>query len=126
MSSSSPEYKATQRFYESFGEEPVEVLVKGDLQQLVLSSDIDRLVGLEGCLSGNVPASALAHEGGRDGPCGQLARAKTVKVVFGPGTFVNEAANQIDEQLASADQAGRSPGQAGRTRSSPRPRWPAA
>jgi hypothetical protein len=24
-----------------------------------------------------------------------------VKVVFGPGTFVNEAANQIDEQLAS-------------------------
>jgi len=100
VSSSSPEYKATQRFYGSFGEEPVEVLVKGDLQQLVLSSDLDRLVGLEGCLSGNVPASALAGEGGLRGPCGQLARARTVRVVFGPGTFVNEAANQIDEQLA--------------------------
>jgi len=101
VSSSSVEYRETQRFYESFGEEPVEVLVKGDLQQLVLSSDIERLVGLEGCLSGNVPVSALAAEGGVSGPCGELARMRSVKVVFGPGTFVNEAANQIDEQLAA-------------------------
>ena len=77
------------------------MLVKGDLQQLVLSSDIDRLAGLEGCLSGNVPAAALAGEGGANGPCGQLARAKTVKVVLGPGTFLNEAASQSDEQLAT-------------------------
>jgi len=101
VNSSSPEYRATQKFYKNFGEEPIEVLVKGSLQQLVLSSDIDRLVGLEGCLSGNVPAKALAQEGGASGPCGQLAQAKTVKVVFGPGTFINEAAEQIDEQLTS-------------------------
>jgi hydrophobe/amphiphile efflux-3 (HAE3) family protein len=101
VSSSSAQYRATQRFYRSFGEEPVQVLVKGDLQQLLLSSDIDRLLGLEGCLSGNVPARALAAEGGPNGPCGQLARARTVKIVFGPGTFVNEAAGQIDEQLAT-------------------------
>jgi uncharacterized protein len=100
VSSSSPQYRETQRFYKNFGEEPIVVLVKGSLQQLVLSSDIDRLVGLEGCLSGNVPAAALAQEGGRNGPCGQLAKARTVKVVFGPGTFINEAASQIDEQLA--------------------------
>jgi uncharacterized protein len=101
VSSSSPQYRATQRFYANFGEEPVEVLVKGSLQQLLLSSDIDRLLGLEGCLSGNVPASALGSEGGRDGPCGRLAKAKTVKVVIGPGTFVNEAAEQIQEQLST-------------------------
>ncbi|HEX4186483.1 MAG TPA: MMPL family transporter [Solirubrobacteraceae bacterium] len=101
VSGSSPTYKATQSFYRSFGEEPIEVLVKGNLQQLVLSTDIERLVGLEGCLSGNVPAAALAAEGGPNGPCGQLARAHTVKVVFGPGTFVNEAASQINEQLAT-------------------------
>ena len=101
VSSSSPRYRATQRYYRSFGEEPVDVVVRGSLQQLLLSSDIDRLVGLEGCLSGNVPVSALAAEGGTSGPCGQLARAKTVKVVLGPGTFVNEAAEQIDEQLTS-------------------------
>jgi hydrophobe/amphiphile efflux-3 (HAE3) family protein len=101
VSSSSPEYRATQGFYKRFGEEPVEVLVRGSLQKLVLSSDLDRLVGLEGCLSGNVPASALASVGGRKGPCGELARAKTVKVVFGPGTFINEAATQINEQLTT-------------------------
>jgi hydrophobe/amphiphile efflux-3 (HAE3) family protein len=100
VSSSSRDYVNTQRFYQRFGEEPVEVLVKGDLQQLVLSSDLERLLGLEGCLSGNVPSSAFASEGGARGPCAQLARAHAVKVVFGPGTFVNEAANQIDEQLA--------------------------
>jgi uncharacterized protein len=101
VSSSSSEYKSTQRFYENFGEEPVEVLVKGDLQQLVLSEDLERLIGLEGCLSGNVPPAALAGEGGPRGPCGQLAKARSVKVVFGPGTFVNEAVDQIDEQLAN-------------------------
>jgi predicted RND superfamily exporter protein len=101
VSSSSLEYRDTQGFYENFGEEPVEVLVKGDLQQLVLSEDLQRLVGLEGCLSGNVPVKALAQEGGVNGPCGKLAHGHPVKVVFGPGTFVNEAANQIDEQLAS-------------------------
>ncbi|MEA2208270.1 MAG: uncharacterized protein QOF54_747, partial [Solirubrobacteraceae bacterium] len=100
VSSSSAQYRDTQAFYARFGEEPVAVLVKGSLQQLLLSSDLERLVGLEGCLSGNVPAGALASEGGASGPCGQLARAHTVKVVLGPGTFVNEAANQIDEQLA--------------------------
>ncbi|HEY2180675.1 MAG TPA: MMPL family transporter [Solirubrobacteraceae bacterium] len=101
VSSSSSQYAQTQRFYRSFGEEPVAVLVKGSLQQLLLSSDLERLVGLEGCLSGNVPTQALGAEGGVNGPCGQLARGHTVKVVLGPGTFVNEAANQIDEQLAA-------------------------
>jgi hydrophobe/amphiphile efflux-3 (HAE3) family protein len=98
---SSSTYKDTQGFYARFGEEPVEVLVKGDLRKLVLSPDIDRLVGLEGCLSGNVPVAALVHEGGAGGPCGQLARSKAVKVVFGPGTFLNEAALQVDSTLAS-------------------------
>ena len=101
VSSSSPDYKATQSFYRNFGEEPVAVLVKENLQQLVLSSDLERLAGLEGCLSGNVPASALPVEGGVNGPCGQLARAHTVKVVFGPGTFVNEAVRVSNEQLVA-------------------------
>jgi hydrophobe/amphiphile efflux-3 (HAE3) family protein len=98
---SSSTYKDTQRFYSRFGEEPVEVLVKGDLRKLVLSPDIDRLVGLEGCLSGNVPSSALSQEGGASGPCGRLGRGKAVKVVFGPGTFLNEAALQVDNALAA-------------------------
>ncbi len=101
VSNSSAQYRATQRYYRSFGEEPVDVVVRGSLQQLLLSSDIEKLVGLEGCLSGNVPTNALAAEGGARGPCAQLARTKAVKVVLGPGTFVNEAAEQIDEQLTN-------------------------
>ena len=99
VSSSSSEYRQTQRYYHSFGEEPIEVLVDGNLQKLVLSSDLERLLGLEGCLSGNVPTSALPSEGGVSGPCGKLAAAHTIKVVLGPGTFVNEATEVIDEQL---------------------------
>jgi predicted RND superfamily exporter protein len=100
---SSATYRATQRFYANFGEEPVQVLVQGSVQQLVLSSDLPRLAGLEGCLSGNVPAKAFAQEGGASGPCAQLAKAHTVKVVLGPGTFINEAAEQVDAQLSSQD-----------------------
>jgi hydrophobe/amphiphile efflux-3 (HAE3) family protein len=101
VGSSSATYKNTQAFYRHFGEEPVEVLVKGDLRKLVLSPDIDRLVGLEGCLAGNLPKAALAQEGGVNGPCGQLTRGKAVKVVFGPGTFLNEAALEIYKGLES-------------------------
>jgi uncharacterized protein len=98
---SSSTYRATQGYYRAFGEEPVDVMVQGNLQQLLLSSDLERLLGLEGCLSGKVPRAALPREGGYQGPCGQLGRLGTVKVVIGPGTFVNEAVKQIDELVAA-------------------------
>ncbi len=98
---SSTGYRATQRYYGSFGEEPVDVLVKGNLQDMLLSADIDRLLGLEGCLAGKVPAAGLPREGGANGPCAQLDRLGTVKVVIGPGTFVNEAVEQIDGMLST-------------------------
>ena len=125
VSSSSVEYRETQRFYSSFGEEPVEVLVKGDLQQLVLSSDIERLVGLEGCLSGNVPASALAAEGGASGTCGALRSLAEHQGRLRTGD-VRQRGSQPDRCAArGADQASRSRGRPGRTRRPPR-RWPGA
>jgi predicted RND superfamily exporter protein len=104
---SSADYQATQSFYKNFGEEPVAVLVKGDLQQLVLSSDLERLAGLEGCLSGNIPAQGLAQLGGANGPCGALGKARTVKAVIGPGTFINEAASELDTQLQNRNKQAR-------------------
>ncbi len=114
VSPSSAPYRGTQTFYRHFGEEPVAVLVHGDLQQLVLGSDLERLLGLEGCLSGRVPPSALANEGGLGGPCGRLAKLGTVKVVFGPGTFLNEAAGQIEQKLTGLNKSAAESGQAGR------------
>jgi hydrophobe/amphiphile efflux-3 (HAE3) family protein len=104
---SSSDYQATQAFYKSFGEEPVAVVVDENVQQLVLSPDLERLAGLEGCLSGNVPAKALPTEGGAGGPCGQLRAAHTVKAVIGPGTFLAEAATQLDAQLTQQNEQAR-------------------
>ena len=99
VSRSSPVFKATERFHRDFGDDAVYVLVSEPLTKLVLTSDILRLVGLEGCLSGNAPANVVPP-GGRSGPCGQLAKTKPSKVVFGPGTFVNTSVTQIQQQLA--------------------------
>jgi hydrophobe/amphiphile efflux-3 (HAE3) family protein len=97
----SPAFKATEDFRQEFGEEPVVVLVKGELQQTILTPDLGVLLRLEGCLSGNVP-----KEGLRTLPevCTWFAEAQPAKVVYGPGTFVNTAASQIAEGF-SAKQA---------------------
>jgi uncharacterized protein len=88
-------YRATQQVRDSFGEEPVIVLVKGDLQRLILTANVFRLLRLEGCLSGNVPERAKPIPG----PCTELAELDPVEFVSGPATFLNESVVQIDAQL---------------------------
>ncbi len=97
VSSSSDTYRATERFKRDFGDDAVVVLVKGDLQRTMLTSDLQRLIRLEGCLSGKVP-----EEGLRTLPpgCRGLAELRAARVVFGPGTFMNTAVTQIREELA--------------------------
>ncbi len=90
----SPAYGATTTYRERFGDDPIIVLVRGSLTKLLLTQDLERLLGLEGCIAGNIPAGSTPR-GGANGPCGQLARTKPVKVVFGPGTFINEAVRQL-------------------------------
>jgi uncharacterized protein len=91
----SESYRATQRVREAFGEEPVVVLAQGDLQELILTPNLGRLLRLEGCLSGKVPKGAKPIPG----PCTELARLHPVQFLVGPGTFLNEAVIQIDTQL---------------------------
>jgi hypothetical protein len=103
----SPAFEATEDFRQEFGEEPVVVLVKGELQQTVLTPDLGVLLRLEGCLSGNVPEEGLKT---LPAVCTWFAEEKPVKVVYGPGTFVNTAAGQIAEgfqakQAAKAQEA---------------------
>jgi uncharacterized protein len=93
--SDQPTYQATQQVRESFGSEPVVVLVKGELPQLLLTQDLFRLLRLEGCLSGKVPKGAQPIPG----PCTELARLDPVEFLVGPGTFLNEAVVQIEDQL---------------------------
>jgi uncharacterized protein len=91
----SESYRATERVREVFGEEPVVVVAEGDLQELILTPNLGRLLRLEGCLSGNVPKGAKPIPG----PCTELARLDPVQYLAGPGTFLNEAVIQIDNQL---------------------------
>jgi uncharacterized protein len=97
---SSDSYRATERYRERFGDHAVVVLARGPLEQLVLTENLGRLLGLEGCLSGNRPRGQPAA-GGERGPCAELARSKPVQVVYGPGTFINSAVREIQDQLAA-------------------------
>ena len=100
----SASFAATERLHQRFGDEAVYVLVREPVTQLTLTSDILRVQGLEGCISGNAPKDRVPP-GGKVGPCAQLARTKPAKVVFGPGTFLNEAIGQIQDQFASETKA---------------------
>ncbi len=88
-------YRATEQVRKVFGEEPVVVLARGDLQRLILTSNIFRLLRLEGCLAGKVPKGATPLPGA----CTELAELDPVEFLSGPATFLNEAVVQIDTQL---------------------------
>jgi hydrophobe/amphiphile efflux-3 (HAE3) family protein len=90
----SDSFQATERFKRDFGDEAVLVLVRGKLANTVLTEDLGRLLSLEGCLSGNVPDTERGL--GRLPPvCREIAELRPAKVVFGPGTFINTATNEI-------------------------------
>jgi uncharacterized protein len=97
-------FEATERFKRNFGDEAVLVLVQGDLARTVLTSDLGRVLRLEGCLSGNVPDT---REGLGNLPrvCREIAELRPAKVVYGPGTFINTAANQIAGEFTKRQRA---------------------
>src|SRR5437763_14570458 len=84
--------KATNALRKQFGDDAIVILVQGKLQQTMETSDLGRLISLEGCLSGNIPKQALPQQPKQ---CQEIARTRLVNVVYGPGTFVNEAVNEI-------------------------------
>jgi len=107
VSGSSDKARASEQFKRDFGDDAVVILVKGatgkgDLQRTLLSADLGRLLRLEGCLSGNVPAAGLKA---LPAQCRALAKLKPAKVVYGPGTFINTAVNQINDQLRLRQQS---------------------
>ncbi|MDQ3435158.1 MAG: hypothetical protein M3481_10850, partial [Actinomycetota bacterium] len=76
----SESYEASDRYKADFGEDPIAILVQGNLQRTVLTQDLGRLLALEGCLSGSIPPEARAE---LPAACGELARTSPVKAVYG-------------------------------------------
>lgn len=93
--------RADREVAQRFGGDPIVVLVRERVTELVLTGELSRLVGLEGCLSGRVPRGATPA-GGPNGPCGRLTRLRAAEIVYGPGTFINTSAQQIADQLQVA------------------------
>lgn len=88
-------FEGTQEFRERFGDEAIVVLAQGDLKELVLTDNVQKLLALEGCLAGNP---------GLDGRyvaavCEEIRDLGATRVVFGPATFLNEAATRTNDEI---------------------------
>jgi uncharacterized protein len=121
VSSSSSSYRATQADYSHFGGDAVVILIRERLTDLVETKDLASESELEACLAGQTlvanqnlgaftPAtSSTPPYGGWDSPCGKLRRSKAIEVVYGPGTFLNQAVaavnQEIDGMVSSANRA---------------------
>jgi uncharacterized protein len=94
-------YEGTREFHSRFGDDAVVILAEGNLRKLVLTSNIDRLLALETCLAGRPDAS-----GQFAAPvCREIADLGATRVVFGPATFINEAAARANEAIVEQIQA---------------------
>jgi len=94
-------FETTQRFKDEFGDDPVVILVEGELQNLLLTDNLGRLLNLEGCLSGLAPPGQPAAAP----VCEQIAELDPTQVVFGPATFLNQSAIRAEELLGQQSQA---------------------
>jgi hydrophobe/amphiphile efflux-3 (HAE3) family protein len=119
VGSGSADYRATLTDQRQFGGDAIVVLVRENLQDLVESTpngggrwDIGTLSELEGCLGGqeivpnaqNTALTAVSGPkarplGGWHSPCGELMRHHPAKVVYGPGTFLNQAVLAVDRGI---------------------------
>ena len=71
---SSDTYQATERYRERFGDHAIVVLVRGPLQQLVLTENLGRLLGARGLPVGQPAGRARPRRAARARPCAELAR----------------------------------------------------
>ena len=116
VSRSSGDYRATQLDYHRFGSDPVVILIREPLTDLVETRDLGTITELEACLNGQVavansqvgafqPASqgSRAPYGGNRSPCGQLMKHRPARVVYGPGTFLNRAVTAIAAEVKNLE-----------------------
>lgn len=92
-------YKETEEYYEKFGDEPIRVLIEGDLEQFVLTEDLQRILFLEACLAGTAPEGTLAEGVQTPEVCGEFAERRPTFALYGPATFLNQVAESAKQQV---------------------------
>ncbi len=108
---SSPAFQATADDQRHFGDDAVIILVREKLTDLVETKDLATITELEACLGGQyVQANtklraftAVKHApyGGWSSPCGRLMSSHAAQVVYGPGTFLNQAVSAVNAGISS-------------------------
>ncbi len=97
VDSNTSSFKASERVRQLFGDDPVVILVRDDLNNLLQTSNLGRLLRLEGCLAANPPKKVKPLPGA----CTELAELHPVKLVTGPATFLNQAVIGIQDQFGA-------------------------
>ncbi len=84
-------YRATERAEQSFGTDPVVILARGDLQELLTRDNLEAMSVLETCVSGDIKRG----RGELFATCKRLSDFDPVQVMVGPATFLGRAAAGI-------------------------------
>ena len=95
-------YQATEVYRERFGDDAIVVLVRGDLAEPRADRQPRPAARAGGLPVGQQAGGRGRRRAGRASPCAEFARTKPVKVVYGPGTFINSAVGEINDQFAAA------------------------
>jgi hypothetical protein len=116
VSRSTPTYQASLDDERHFGGDPVVILIREPLTDLVETKDLGIVSELEACLAGQVlvanqqleaftpaPAGTKTPYGGVNSPCGKLAKAQPAQVVYGPGTFLNRAVAAVNQEVLALE-----------------------
>ncbi len=114
VSRSSADYQTTQVDYHKFGSDPVVILIREPLTDLLETRDLGTITELEACLNGQVvvantqarvfqPAAPGTQTpyGGWGSACGKLMKHRPARVVYGPGTFLNRAVTAVSAEVKS-------------------------
>ena len=116
VSRSSPSFQASLDDEQHFGGDPVVILIREPLTDLVETKDLGVVSELEACLAGQVlvasqqlqaftpaPPGSQTPYGGWSSPCGRLAKAQPTQVVYGPGTFLNRAVAAVNQEIVAVE-----------------------
>jgi len=86
-------FQATERAEATFGTDPVVVLARGDLSEIVKAKNLESLSVLETCLAGDINRG----RGELFKSCERLSELQPVQVLTGPATFLGRAVAGIGE-----------------------------
>ncbi len=80
-------FEATERAEQTFGTDPVVVLARGDLEEIVTAQNLESLSVLETCLAGDIRRG----RGELFESCERLSELQPVQILAGPASFLGRA-----------------------------------